>query len=133
MQKTFLDSTLVKLFNNTFKEKQSDICFRTQPNWDVLTMSSRYWKCVCWGIIWSKTTAQPQWMPLNFTESLMQPCPLNPITGNKLYSSPQQAMHQGHCSLTGRTEPEGKHSQFKNLKKKKILQYPLCLAELLST
>ncbi len=34
-------------------------------------------------------------MPLNFTESLMQPCPLNPITGNKIYSSPQQAMHRG--------------------------------------
>lgn len=39
-------------------------------------------------------------MPLNFTETLMQPCPLNPITGNKLYSSPEQAMHPGHCFLS---------------------------------
>lgn len=34
-------------------------------------------------------------MPLNFTAPLMPPWPLTPITGNKVYSSPNQAMHQG--------------------------------------
>lgn len=39
-------------------------------------------------------------MPLNFTAPLMPPWPLTPITGNKLYGSPNQAMHQGDRSLT---------------------------------
>lgn len=38
-------------------------------------------------------------------------------------------MHQGHCSLTGRTELGGKHSQYRI---KKTDEYPLYLAELLS-
>lgn len=80
------------------KENQSDYYFPTQANWAVLTASlRRFLKVSVRWVIWSKTTAQPQWMSLNFTETLMQPCPLNPITGNKLYSSPEQAMHPGHC------------------------------------
>lgn len=39
-------------------------------------------------------------MPLNFTAPLMPPWPLTPITGNKVYGSPNQAMHQGDRSLT---------------------------------
>lgn len=38
----------------------------------------------------------------------MQPCPLNPITGNKLYSSPEQAMHPGHCFLSTAKKLGGK-------------------------
>ena len=39
-------------------------------------------------------------MPLNFTAPLMPPWPLTPITGNKVYGSPNQAMHQGDRSRT---------------------------------